>query len=229
MKEGVEFYDELDIVDKAYLMIGFCLYNIRPRVQVMQVNLGPTDLPLTLLLDNIEKAYKRDMVVECQSGKLTFKASYPRKYEVEDGEIQVDYLDGIKSVVMDGKEYRLSEQEKQTLFKKMSGKDLLILSNEIQENLSIVVNLAEGVYISGFTTNIVSPSLFHIALSAIKLPLEEFYNLEYIMVQHVRIGRGDYMDMSPIECSILLNKFVEEKKKQNEEMEQARQQHESRF
>lgn len=102
-----------------------------------------------------------------------------------------------------------------------------MLSENIQKNLVMEVNIAEGTLAEGFRVNICGSGLFYISYQLIKQPLEQFYEMEYIMGQHVHFSRSDFLKMSPIESQFIVNKFVEEKRKQNEEMEKLRQQNNS--
>jgi hypothetical protein len=55
--------DEFDIVEKCYLYIAMCMYSVKAAITVTNKLLGNQDIPLALVLNNIERCYTRDFVV----------------------------------------------------------------------------------------------------------------------------------------------------------------------
>lgn len=223
IKETIENYDEMNVVDKGYVMLAFCLFNVRPRVKIMQEPFGDIDIPILTMLDNIETSFAVGKEVRHDMGKMTLIAGYPKDVIVENGEMSVDYLSGVYAVEMNGSVYVMDKEERGKLLNRLETKDKFIIMQKIQDGLRSVVNLAEGTMAKGFEADISSVALFHIAYQVIKEPLEQFYETEYVMGQHVHFTRADFMRMTPVETQFIVNKFVEEKRKQNEEIEKARQ------
>lgn len=220
IKETVNGYDDLNIVDKAYVLMAFIFYNVRSVVSLKTPFMGDIEVSLSTMLDAIEKSYVKDLTIECEVNEnMSIVCSYPTRYEVEDNEISIDYLSGIREVKMGGKTFELSKDEIKTLAEKMNSKDSFALDELIRENINQTSNLSENIPSTNMTINVVSPQPFHVILQLMKEPLETFYQQMYIMVQYIRFTRQDYMAMSPSEVQVIIGNFLEDKRKQKEEME----------
>lgn len=220
LERGIEEYAEMDIVEKAYAAIGFIFYNIRPEINLRMENMGDIPVGLTVFLDNIEKAYEMGREVACPlEGGLTVIVSYPKDYDIdEEGNILLDYLGGITAVEKCGKRIALTPQMRSQLIEKLGERERMIVSETAREGLFNQVNLAKGFPHVDYTVNLVSGSLVETVCQMFREPLESFYNLEYLMAQYVRVPRGDFMEMTPLEAQVVLRSFIEDKQKQNEEL-----------
>lgn len=221
IRETIDDYDNLNIIDKAYILMAFIFYNIRPVVSLKTPLMGDIEVSLTTMLDAIEKSYVKNLTIECEVNEnMSIICSYPTRYEMDDNEISIDYLSGIREVKVNGKIFELSPDEIKTLAEKMNSKDSFALDELIRENISQISNLSENIPNTDLTINVVSPQPFLVILQMLKEPLETFYQQMYIMVQYVKFSREDYMSMSPTEVQVIIGNFLEDKRKQKEEMEQ---------
>lgn len=119
IRKTVSDFDELNVVDKGYLMMAFCLFNVRPHIKIIQEQFGDIDIPVVLMMDNVEAAYPKDFSLSTKIGKLEVVAGLPTDYLIEDGEISVDYLSGLRMIRLNGKEHNLSSTERKSFIEKL--------------------------------------------------------------------------------------------------------------
>lgn len=176
-------------------------------------------VPITLFLENLEKGFDPTKRIYCKvSDSVEVGVSYPVKYSIEeDKTILYDYLSGIVSVKMGNHEMELGDIQREALIQKLGERQRIMVSEGAQRALFTPVDLAEGYPHLDFKVDIASPQMLEMVMQMFKEPLESFYGTEYMMTQYVKIDRRSFMDMTPLEGQIILNRFVEDKKQQNEE------------
>lgn len=219
VRKGFPEYDTVDVVQKVYILIGFVFYNIRPEVNIKVERMGDMPVPLTIFLNNLEKGYDHQKRVYCKISKsIEVGVSFPVKYTVEDDKsILYDYLSGIVSVRADGKEIELDADQRSALLEKLGERERILISESAQRGLSTPVDLAEGYPHLDFKVDIASPQTLEMVMQMFRESLESFYSTEYMMTQYVKIDRRSFMEMTPLETQIILNRFIEDKKRQAEE------------
>lgn len=148
--------------------------------------------------------------------------SYPTRFFVEDNNIVIDYASGIRDVTLRGQKYNFSPEEKEKFVSTLPSKDLSALTDIIMENVKLVTNVLQGVQLSDLTFNIVSSDIISLCLMMLKMPLEDFYHEIYVMAHYVKISRQDYLQMTPIESSVIFGQFIKDKEEQQEREKQAK-------
>lgn len=214
VKKSIPDIDDFDIIQRCYVYIAMCMYSIRGNISVNNTMIGTQEIPLTLILNHIESSYVMDYVVEYElKQNVILKFGYPKKFFYQGDGLYIDFFSGLigyNSVI-------LSEEQKQQIKKKIGTKSLIFIDDFLRTKFKSVCDIFKGIPMNKFEINIVSQSLIVNVAGFYKMYLESFYNIMYAMIKHLRMSYSDFLKISHLQTTILLNIATQQNKKLNQQ------------
>jgi len=205
-------FEELDIIDKAYIYIAFYFYSVKASIGVKAEKFDMVEVPLTQILDSIENAYHKQTKITKIFKWEKCEIGYPTLIEFDNDEININFASGIKSI----NDISLTNENKSDLSKNAP----LQILNEIER--FIKTNFDNDIYfvqnqigVKDIKDTLLNPGLFYSIAYIYKDSLEQFYNMMYLMTHYVRIPWNSLLEMTPIELNIVHKSFIEDKEEQN--------------
>ena len=215
IKETNEDFEDYNIVDKCYVYLAFCAYSVRSIARVSNKFIGDQEVELVLMLENIEKSYQEKRIKYKVSDNICITFGVPKRFYVDkNNNIVIDYL----SNVIDINGRKLSKSDEEKLFSTTSTKLKILMEEKIVENLQETFDIFENVPMNKFEIPLYRyPLIFNIA-NIYKIGLKSFYDFMYMCLHHVNMDFAAFMDLSFMETDILLKTCIEEKQKENEQL-----------
>jgi hypothetical protein len=72
------------------------MYSIRSTIEVLSPNLGPQEIPIVLILNNIESQYIANKTLDYQlSDNFVLTFAYPKSFSFDSGLPIIDYYSGL--------------------------------------------------------------------------------------------------------------------------------------
>lgn len=211
--KSVPDFEQFDIVDKCYVYIAMCMYSLHATISINTL-MGPQQVGISTVLDNIENAYTRDVIEEYQLKEgMIFKFKYPTRFFFNGGQTpNIDYFSGLVSV----RDKELTLQQKLTLKSTLPTKHQTFIDDFLRQRFSKQIDVLHGVMgAKQSNVNIFGEGLLYLVISFYKMNLNDFYNIMYTVIKHVRMSYSDFMKITHNETSILIKFALEETKKMN--------------
>lgn len=207
-------FDSYDVVEKCYIYLAYCMYSIRSNITVNNKHLGDQEVDLSIVLNNIESSYNNGRVESYEiCDNFVLKFGYPKNFYFTNDAPVVDYYSGLigfNDTVMD-------EEQKVLLKDKLGTKTMSFIDDFLREKFNEEVDLFHGVPMNSMKIKLLSESMVANVVGVVRMPLESFYQILYASIKHLRMSYSDFMKISQVEATILLNHVAEENKKMMEE------------
>lgn len=214
VKQSIKDVDDFDIIQRCYVYIAMCMYSIRATLAVTNTMLGSQQIPLSVILNNIESSYTPNNIVQYNlNDKVTLKFSYPKKFSYEGEAPIIDFYSGLVGY----NDVVLNEQQKQQLKQKLGTKQLSFIDDYLREKFTSMCDIFQGIPMNNFQLNIVSESLIANVVGFYKMPLDSFYRIMYTVMKHIKMSYSDFMKVSYLEGSLFIKYAVQESNKMNEQ------------
>ncbi len=215
VRKSIPFIDQLDIVQRCYLYVAICMYSIRGTITVNNSMIGKQQIPLSIILNNIESSYTPNFVIDYELKQgIVLNFGYPKSFTFQGDVPVIDYFSGLKGY----NGVILNNSQVQLLKSKISAKQLTFIDDFLREKTTSICNIFEGcVPPNRFEMNIFNQSLITNVMSFYQAELQGMYHVMYAMVKHLKMSYGDYLKISPAQTTILLKICMEENKKINEQ------------
>ena len=210
VKRDIPDFDTLDIIDKCYIYMAYCMYSIKGVLEINHAQLGSQQISVGLVLNNVESAYvPKTFDYEIRKGMvLTF--GFPTKFTMEDKFPIIDWFSGLQK--FNGKD--LNESQKEQLKVLLKSKDLMAIEQLARDAFYTEVDLFLGVPMNEMKMTLCSESLIMNSLFFFKYPLEAFYAEMYSCCKHLKMSFSDFMKRTHVEIEMFLS-FA---KKENEDL-----------
>lgn len=214
-KNSIPQIDTLDIVEKCYVYIAMCMYSIRGTIAVNNKLIGQQEIPLGIILNNIESSYVPNFIVQYQLKKdVILKFGYPKKFSYQGNTPVIDYFSGLIGY----NDVILTEEQIDTLKRSLGTKQLSFIDDFLREKMYCKCDIFQGCQpYNTFQMDIVSESLIMNLSSFFRITLDGMYTIMYTMIKHLKMTYSDFMKISPVETSIMMKICAEENKKMQEE------------
>lgn len=213
IKKDIPDFDDFDIVDKVYVYIAQCMYSVRGTLEVNNTQLGPQEVQMGLILNNIETSYPINKIVDYKiSDNFVLNFSYPKNFMFEGEMPIIDYYSGL--IGFNGKV--LSKEEKEQLKEKLGTKHKTFIDTHLRNNFYVDFDLLHGVPMNSLKMNLFGESMLANVIAFYRMPLDSFYHLMYAVIKHLRMSYSDFMKISQVEATILLKHVSDENKAMNE-------------
>lgn len=214
VKRDLSDFDEYDVVEKCYIYIAYCMYSIRSCITVNNKNLGDQDVNLNLVLNNIESSYHKNRFEYYQiNDNVKLKFKYPTKFYFSNNIPVIDYYSGLVGF----NEEVLTDEQKNELKEKLGTKTMTFIDDFLREKFNEDVDIFNGVPMNSMKIGLISETMVANIIGILKMPLDSFYQILYAVIKHLRMSYSDYMKISQIESTILLNHVADENKKMMED------------
>lgn len=203
-------FNDFDVVEKCYVYLAYCMYSIRGTIGVVNPIIGDQEIPLSLILNNIEQGY-----IDCKiedyrlNDNFTLQFGYPKSFSFDGDTPIIDFYSGL--IGFNGK--KLNEDEKKLLKEKLGTKQLSFIEDYLRQKFTNDCDIFHGIPMNKMVINLFHESLIANIVGFYKQPLQVFYHVMYAMIKHLRMSYSDFMKISHNETSILLNFASEENKK----------------
>lgn len=213
-RKSIPNFDEFDIIEKCYVFIAMCMYSIRGSISVNNTMIGSQQISLALILDNIEKSYSPDYVVQYKlNNGFVLKFGYPKTYTFQSETPVIDFYSGLIGY----NDIVLQQNQKEQLKNKLGTRQLSFIDDFLRQKMVSICNIFDGVPMNKFQMNIVGQSLISNVIGFYKFPLDSFYKMMYIMVKHIRMSYSDFMKITHVQSDILLKCIAQENAKMTQE------------
>lgn len=217
IKETIQEFDELDIVEKAYTYIALCLYSVKATLVVGNTGFfpGQNEIPLSVILSNLEQRYKNVTKNICLNNHI-FELGLPRALSSTEETIDIDYSSSIRKV--DGKD--IDYETNKEIISSISPDYVFQIEEETKKlsNLKCdIVSREEKNSVDWGEINITSRDLFHIIFLLYKEPLDGYYSYMFSIVNTLKFSFSDILKMTPFELTFMQKtweKIQEEQKKE---------------
>lgn len=210
--ESIPDFIDFDIVDKAYVYIAYFYYSIKTSINIKAQKFDAAEVPLNIILDSLENAYKKEPLQTHFYKWDNCKVSYPTQLFFKEDSIDIDYTSGLKSI--NGLEITPENIKDIRVLAPLY--DLNQLELFIRDNFSDEIYIAKGIPgLIDIKENLINPSLFYSIAYIYKDSLEHYYNLLYLICHYIRVQWESLLEMTPVELMILYNNFIEDKENQN--------------
>lgn len=213
VKRDLPDFDEFDVVEKCYVFMAYCMYSIRGSIVVNNKLIGDQEIPISTILNNIEISYVRDRVEHYKlfdNYELDF--GFPKSFTFDDGMPVIDYYSGLIGF----NKQELDAKNKNDLKVKLDTKTLTFIDDFLREKFFNECDIFNGVPMNSLKINIVGESLIANVIGFYRMSLENFYQVMYVVIKHLRMSYSDFMKISQVETSILMGCAAEENKKMEE-------------
>ena len=210
VKRDIPDFDTLDIIDKCYIYMAYCMYSIKGVLEINHAQLGSQQISVGLILNNVENAYvPKTFDYEIRKGMvLTF--GFPTKFTMEDKFPMIDWFSGLQK--FNGKD--LNESQKEQLKGLLKSKDLMAIEQSARDVFYTEVDLFLGVPMNKMKMTLCSESLIMNSVFFFKYPLEAFYGEMYSCCKHLKMSFSDFMKRTHVEKEMFLS-FA---KKENDDL-----------
>lgn len=213
VKRDLPDFDDFDIVDKCYVYLAYCMYSIRGSISVNNKMIGDQEISISTILNNIENTYVPSIIEQYKLTKdFTLSFGYPTKFVFEGNVPLVDFYSGLKSY----NDVDIKEEDKIKLRDKLGTKNLSFIDDYLREKFQLECDIFNGVPMNSLKINLLGESLIANVVSFYRLPLNSFYQILYVAMKHIRMSYNDFMKISHVETTILMNCAAEENKKMSE-------------
>lgn len=217
IKETVNEFDELDIVEKAYIYIALCLYSVKATLVVSNSGFfpGQNEVPLSVMLSNLEQRYKNDRKT-IKLNNHTFELGLPRALIATEEAIDVDYSSSVRKV--DGEEINLKTNKE--IISSISPDYVFRIEEETKKLSTLKCDLVareEKNTVDWGEINIASTDIFQIIFLLYKEPLDGYYSYLFSIVNTLKFSFSDILKMTPFELTFMQKtweKIQEEQKKE---------------
>lgn len=215
VKNSIPQIDTLDIVEKCYVYIAMCMYSIRGTIAVNNKLIGQQEIPLGIILNNIESSYVPNFIVQYQLKKdVILKFGYPKKFSYQGNTPIIDYFSGLIGY----NDVILTEEQIDTLKRSLGTKQLSFIDDFLREKMYCKCDIFQGCQpYNSFQMNVVSQSLIANIVGFYNFPLQAFYKIMYTTIKHIRMSYQDFLRISHLESSIILKLAVEQSNKMNQQ------------
>lgn len=211
IQDTVPDFQDLNIIDKAYVYLAICLYSVHNTIVTENTILGPIELSLVVLLDAIENTYsklKESFTLEL-SPTIKAELSLPTKLDISHTEINIDYSTGLtkmRDIVF------TSAKEKSQFVSQIDPKIAIKLEKEIRKEFSIRCNL-----FNDLNVDLIKPDIFYIIMQIFSEKMDDYYELLYYCFEYLKWSFDTFKQFTPLETRILFNQFKIDKERQAEE------------
>lgn len=207
-------FDDCDIVEKCYIWLAMCMYSVRSTVEVICPNLGPQEIHIGLILNNIESQYIANKTLDYQlSDNFVLTFAYPKSFSFDSGLPIIDYYSGL--IKINGE--LVTEEQKNVLREKLPTKHISFIEGMMREGFRCEIDLFHGVPMNSMKVNAFGEGLIANVSGFYKMPLDVYYKLMYAVIRHLRMSYTDFMKISHNESNILLKCVADENKQDKEE------------
>lgn len=223
ISESIYDFQDFNIIEKIYVYLVACMYSIRSSVKTMNKFIGDQDVPLTLILNNIEKAYVDKEIICKITENISITFGIPKLFNFDDeGNVEIDFLSNVKTV--NGQ--KISKEDCEKLLSILKTKHLAQIETTIKNNLSEKFDIFEGVKMNSLVMPLYDNNLIMNVSNIFKMNLKSFYEMLYLCIHHVKMDYECFMKSTFVETDIILKICMKEKheeqKRLNEGVENAR-------
>jgi hypothetical protein len=215
--------EELTILDKVYCYIALFANCVRSNLELNDSStpffIQNNSYSLFDCLENLDDLSISNILktFDTKIGPVTLTLGIPTRYSTIDEVFTFDVLSSIRKITINNTDYILKTQEDlQALTYIFSPEIYYKLTEFIIKNFSITISIIQGKIeiplLSGKTYKFIAESLFGGRIDTI---FTTMYNLQ----RHLNLSVSDYLKLTPADSEVVLVKFIEDKKKEKEEME----------
>lgn len=215
----------LNLLDKFYCYLALIAYCIKPNLELQNDSIETFGIQnvysLFDALDNISEIKFDDICLDIESkiGNIKVFLSIPNKLEEISDVITFDPKSAIKKIIINSDTYFLNNSEDyEVLNAILNIENYNKIIEEILKNynfsLIIIKDKIELPLLNSITPKFFAESLFFVDLSG-------QLDLQYIFMRHLNVSPNEYKKMTPIDSTILMNKFITEKKEEAKRQEDA--------
>lgn len=224
IKTLVPDFDNLDFVEKIYVYVSCCYFNVQPAIQVRHKMYGRQRISLVTIIDNIEKNYtKQQKRVYKINDNYSVTYSLPRNFSVKDNKFDIQYLSAIDSIITtDGKEIVLTSEQRNTFINEIAPVILVDLEKDIINNTFKIIDIFEGVDRNSYKLPIISEGMLTLVTTLYSESFDSYYQKIYALGKHLRFSYTDYMKMTPREVDNLFEAYKQEQEEIKKEMEEGK-------
>ena len=207
IKETIPDFDELNIIDKAYIYLSTCFYSVHNTIITETTVLGPIESSLVTLLEAIENAASRlPSAYQYElSPTISTELTLPSKLSFTHSEITIDYLTGLSKI----KDITFSSAQDDP-------KIALKLEHVIKKQFSVKCNLFNDI-----SVDLILPDIFYLITQVFAENLDDYYELRYYALEYLKWDYQTFMNFTPLETRIAFNFFKIDKEKQAQERQKA--------
>ena len=217
IKETITDFDELDIIEKAYIYIAMCLYSVKPTLVVSNSGFfpGQNEIPLSVMLSNLEQRYKNVRKIVTLNNHA-FELGFPRELRATEEAIEIDYSSSVRKI--DGEPIDLKTNKE--IISSISPDYVFKIEEEAKKLSKLncdIVSREERNSIDWGEINIASTDIFHIIFLLYKEPLDGYYSYLFSIVNTLKFSLSDIFKMTPFELTFMQKtweKVQEEQKKE---------------
>lgn len=216
VKRDLPDFSTYNIVDKCYVYMAYCMYSIRASIMVRNKMLGDQEVNIALILNNIEQAFTNKTIQYKLADNFILQVGLPTRFFFDGGLPVIDFCSGIQGY----NDNPISEQEINLLKLKLGTQRMIFLEDELRNNMKIECDVFNGVQMNSLVMNLVSESLIANVIGFYRMNLENFYNIMYALIRHIRMSYSDFMKITQVEANILMGIAAEENKRISEDVKQ---------
>ena len=217
IEESIPDLTELNIIDRMYVYIAFCYYNIHPTIPVTHPKIGSTDLELSKILEDIENNYNFDEKIFDITDKIQVKAHYARDFHFENNIPVIDYGTCIKEIKKEKWE-KITKENSEQLIETIQTDLAIKIEMFSRKNLSKRINAFNLPMMDPVYVDINSEEIIYLVYSLFKENLQSYYTELYISIHYLKLDKQGFDSLTPVETSIILKAMADDKEKQNKEM-----------
>lgn len=216
-KRDIPDFDDCDIVEKCYIWLAMCMYSIRSSIEVVAPNLGPQEIPMGIILNNIESQYVANKTLDYKlSDNFVLTFGYPKTFTFDSGLPIIDYYSGLVRINND----IVTKEQKDVLREKLPTKHISFIEGMMREGFKCEIDLLNEVPMNSMKVNAFGEGLIANIVSFYRMPLDVFYKVMYAIIRHLRMSYSDFMKISNNESNILLKCIADENKQDKEDAKQ---------
>lgn len=216
-------FDDLDFIEKIYVYISCCYFNVQPAIHVRHKMYGKQRISLVTIIDNIEKNYSKTKHIYKINDNFSVSYTLPRNFSVKDNKFDIQYLSAIDSIITEGgKEIVLTNEQRNRFINEIAPIILVDLEKDIINNTYKVVDLFKGVDRNSYKIPIVSESMLTLVTTLYSESFDSYYQKIYALGRHLRFSYADYMLMTPREVDNLFEAYKQEQEEIKKEMEESK-------
>lgn len=181
--------------------------------------MGNQEIPISVLLDNIENAYNNNYFIYKINDSISLKVGWPSEIYIDET-IKINYSSGIYSVIKNGTEYVLTKDERNKLIETLQPSVLIDIEIDAIKKLSVICELYKGLDGAKFDIDLITSNIFYIVFQIYKDSLDNFYMSMYSAIHYLKMTYMDFNDITPNELTILFNLMVKDSEEQKKKMEE---------
>lgn len=217
IEESIPDFKSFNIVDKSYIYLAFCFYNIRSSISIKHPKLGPSELPLTKILDSIENVYIKEPKRLKINDNIEIEYHYPITYTIENENIICNYDTCVSRIAKNNVWQDLTHEESSKLLDVLDTAKASKIENSARLDFSAKFNAFDLPLMEPVMVDINSSNILYLIYNVYSENLESFYTQMYLMGHYMRMDKPAFDSLTPIESSMLLNIMAEDKEKQNKD------------